>query len=141
MMDRSGAIVAHARSMIGTRWRHRGRKPWAVDCIGLVELSLRAAGWAPRVDVPRYYGREPWDDRLRRELRAHFGLPVADWCAGDIPLIRWRLGEPSHVGVLADHPYGGLSIIHASNVDGVVETSLRGRIADCVLEVYRWSES
>ena len=38
-------VVAHARSMIGVPWRHQGRKPWAVDCLGLVELSLLHARW------------------------------------------------------------------------------------------------
>lgn len=131
------AVVAHARSMIGTRWRHRGRKPWAVDCIGLVELSLSAAGWKPRAEMPLHYGREPWDDRLRKGLRAHFGEPVSDWQAGDVPLFRWREGEPSHVGIFADYLYGGLSIIHASNLHGVVESNFSGRLRECVIEVYR----
>lgn len=88
--------------------------------------------------MPLHYGRDPWDDRLRKGLRAHFGEPVGgEWRPGDIPLFRWRQGEPSHVGILADYLYGGLSIIHASNLHGVVESNFSGRLRDCVIEVYR----
>ncbi len=134
--------VAHARSMLGTPWRHRGRKPWAVDCLGLVELSLRAAGWNAPVNAPRY-GREPWDDMLRRGLTRHLGEPVTDMQPGDVVLVRWRRGEPSHVGLLADYVWGGLSIIHASNIDGVIETALSGHVLACVEAVYRpaWGDA
>lgn len=141
-MSGADRFIAHARGMIGVRWRHQGRKPWAVDCVGLVVVSLDAAGW-PRVEVGAAYGREPWDDRLRRTLRDHFGEPVEGaWLPGDIALVRWFDGEPTHVGILANHPNAGLSIIHATNLRGVVETSLAGRIADAVIEVYRpaWPE-
>ena len=131
-------VVSQARAMIGVPWRHQGRKPWAVDCIGLVGVSLVAAGWPGAVDWPKGYGREPWDDMLRRGLRERFGNPVSDaWRPGDVPLFRWGKADPSHVGVLADHPHGGISIIHASNRRGVVETLLSGRLLGCVIEVYR----
>ena len=131
-------MVAHARSMIGVPWRHQGRKPWAVDCLGLVELSLLHARWPGAVATPARYGREPWDDQLRRGLREHFGPPVeGEWLPGDVPLLRWRKAEPSHVGILAEHPLGGLSIIHASNRPGVVEVQLIGCLRECVIEVYR----
>ena len=127
--------IAHARSMLGVKWRHLGRKPWAVDCAGLVILSLEAAG-VPS-ETPGGYGREPWDDQLRATLRHNCGAPVDDWRPGDITLIRWQLGEPSHVGLLADYVWGGLSIVHASTRHGVIETALSGDIRDRVIEVYR----
>lgn len=132
------AFVQAARSFVErkARWRHMGRKPWAVDCLGLVELSLISSGYEPN-NPPRRYGKEPWDDMLRKGLRAEFGEPVTDWQAGDIPLIRWRKGEPSHVGVLADYWAGGLSIIHSMNRMGVIETRLAEEVADSVIEVYR----
>lgn len=137
-------VVAQARQLLGARWRHQGRKPWAVDCLGLVELALLGAGWPGAVERPVRYGREPWDDQLRRGLQAHLGPPVAGpWQPGDVPLFRWGKAEPSHVGILADYRYGGLSIIHASNLRNVVETGLSGRLLDCVIEVYRpeWGEA
>lgn len=129
-------FIQHARSLRGAKWRHRGRKPWAVDCLGLLELSMQAAGRIIR--TPIKYGREPWDDQLRRGLREHFGEPVPKpWCPGDVSLIRWKKGEPSHVAILGDHPQAGLSLIHAHNLHGVVEHALSGPYLDCVVEVYR----
>ena len=134
-------VISHARSMLGVKWRHLGRKPWAVDCAGLVILSLESAGW-PRVESPTGYGREPWDDTLRKTLAHNLGRPLyADYQPGDIALVQWVEGQPTHVGVIADYLWGGLSIIHAQNLHGVIETALTGHIADCVIEAYRpdWS--
>lgn len=127
-------FIAAARALHGAAWRHRGRKPWAVDCIGLLTLAGAAAGIEIR--APKRYGREPWDDQLRRGLVEHFGAPVADRQPGDVALIRWGKGDPSHVGILADDR-DGLSIIHAHNLHGVVEHALSGPIIDCIVEVYR----
>lgn len=136
-------VVAHARGMIGVRWRHQGRKPWAVDCLGLVQLSLIAAGWPGDTSLPARYGRTAWNDQLQQGLRDHFGKPVTDaWRPGDVPLFQWGKADPTHVGILADYRYGGVSLVHASNLRNVVETSLSGRLLDCVIEVYRpaWGE-
>ena len=130
------SFIAGARKLKGTRWRHRGRKPWAVDCVGLIVLAARDAGF--NLDDEPQYGREPWEDQLRKGLRARFGDPVAEpWQPGDITLIRWQRGEPSHVAIIGNHPDGGLTIIHAHNLHGVVECSLAGYYRDCVIEVYR----
>jgi cell wall-associated NlpC family hydrolase len=140
-MNGPDRVVAHARSMLGVRWRHQGRKPWAVDCLGLVVLSLAAAGWKGAVCVPARYGTEPWDDQLRKGLEAHFGAPVVQGQAGDVALVRWGRSEPSHVAILADYVWGGLSAIHAHNRHGVIETALSGEIKDSVEAIYRpdWS--
>ena len=135
------AFIESARSMIGTKWRHLGRKPWAVDCAGLVILSLEAAGWKT-IEAPSVYGREPWDDTLRKTLAHNLGDTIySDYQPGDIALVQWVKDEPTHVGVIADYVWGGLSIIHAQNLHGVIETALTGHIADCVIEAYRpdWS--
>lgn len=137
-------FVAEARKMIGVRWRHQSCKAWAVDCLGLVRYCLIHAGWSKPINIPRGYGREPWDDQLRQGLQAHMGAPLLDgWQPGDIPLFRWGKGEPSHVGILANHPHGGLSVIHASNLHNVVETRLVANLLACVEEVYRpdWSNA
>jgi cell wall-associated NlpC family hydrolase len=128
-------FVAAARELKGTRWRHRGRKRWAVDCLGLIVLAGRRAGITAE-DVTRY-GREPWDDALRKGLRERFGEPVTDPRAGDIAVIRWRKDEPSHVAIIADHPDGGLSLIHSHNLHGVVEHALAPPFSQCIVEVYR----
>lgn len=130
------AFVEAARKLKGARWRHRGRKEWAVDCVGLIVLAAREAGI--RASDQTYYGREPWDDRLRKACRANFGEPIAaiEARAGDVALIRWRNGEPSHVAIVGDDRRG-LTLIHAHNLHGVVECSLAEPYASCVVEVYR----
>lgn len=129
-------IVAHARTMIGTPWRHRGRSAWAVDCVGLLVASLRAAG-VPVADRSNY-GREPWKDGLREEMRAQFGEPVTDWQPGDVALMRWRpTQEPSHVGIIGDHPTGGLSLIHAYSMTAVTEHAIDNKWRARIVEVYR----
>lgn len=136
--SQAAIFVAHARSLLGARWRHRGRKPWALDCVGLLYLSGRAAGW-PLVDE-RYYGREPWDNRLRDALAAQCGPALAGgmaWQPGDVALIRWRPGEPTHVAIIANALHGGLSIIHCENINGCVEQVLDASFAGTVMEVYR----
>ena len=60
-----------------------------------------------------------------------------EWLPGDVLLIRWQSGEPSHVGLVADYVWGGLSIIHASTLHGVIETALSGDIRERVIETYR----
>lgn len=134
-MTPAEVFVAEARKLKGTRWRHRGRKPWAVDCIGLVALAGSAAGLLAADEEG--YGREPWEDRLRIGCRARWGEPVQDPQPGDIALFRWGAGEPSHMGILGDHPDGGLTLIHAHNIQGVVEGRLAGKMAAQLVEVFR----
>lgn len=129
--------IAHARSLVGAKWRHRGRKPWGVDCIGLVVLSLDAGGI--HLKDRRDYGREPWKDGLRRELFEQMGEPVVgDWMPGDVALMKFdQHPEPGHVGLIADHPMGGLSLIHSYSLVSVCEQSLSGKWLKRIVEVYR----
>lgn len=135
--EKRTAFIAGGRSLKGARWRHRGRKAWAVDCLGLLELAARQAGelWT----TPRIYGREPWEDSLRQGLRERFGAPFppAEAIPADIALIRWRRQEPSHVAIVADHPDGGLSMIHAHNIHGVCEHRIAPPFDTFIIEVYR----
>lgn len=130
-------FVAAGRALKGTPWRHRGRKTWAIDCIGLIAVAASTAGFA--FEDARYYGREPWDDQLRRGMRERFGnfMPPEQGQAADVALIRWRGGEPSHVGILGDHPHGGLTIIHAHNLAGVTECRIAHPFDRVIVEVYR----
>jgi cell wall-associated NlpC family hydrolase len=128
--------VKTARDLIGAKWRHRGRKPWAVDCVGLIILACRASGSTinDRLD----YGRYPHEEGLKRELLAHFGEPVSDMQNGDIVLMRWKKGEePSHVGIIADNKDGTLNIIHAYSMIAVTEHRIDDVWIDRIVEVYR----
>lgn len=136
-MSGPAEFVAAARGLLGARWRHQGRKPWAVDCIGLIALAGKEAGLV--AEDEKGYGREPWDDRIRRGCRERWGdpLPVSQARAGDIAVIRWGAGEPSHMAIVGEHPDGGLTLIHSHNLHGVVENSMRGKFVEIVLEIYR----
>ena len=80
-------FIETARSMIGAKWRHRGRKPWAVDCVGLVILSLASVDFP--VKDKNDYSRFPWQDGLRDALVSHFGEPVSDIKRGDVVLMKF----------------------------------------------------
>lgn len=131
----SAGFVLGARAQLGVRFRHMGRSSRGVDCAGMVLGALGALG-RPFVDVPAY-GREPHNQTLRRMLVENLGEPVTDMRAGDVPLMAFE-GEPSHVGVLADYPYGGLSVIHGyARVRKVVEHRLDETWRARIVEVFR----
>lgn len=92
----------------------------------------------PVGEDPRLYGREPWDDRLRAGCRERWGdpVPLERATPGHVAIVRWGRGEPSHMGVIGDGRYGGLTLIHAHNIHGVVEQSISGRVAECIVECY-----
>lgn len=139
MDERRQKALQYARSLLGVKWRHRGRKPWAVDCVGLVLLSLHAAGL--ELEDEKHYGREPWKDKLRQKLRARFGPPIREeqWQPGDIALFKWGGYEPSHIGLLADYKYSGFALIHSRRAkvqNCVVEHALDERWRRLLVEVY-----
>lgn len=132
------AFVSEARKLVGkAKWRHRGRKPWAVDCIGLIAVA--GAGSDLNTYDENGYGREPWEDRLRKGCRARWGTPFppSEARPGDIALIAWRKNAPSHMAIIGNHPDGGLTLIHAHNLNGVTEMSLAPPYDKVVVEVYR----
>lgn len=125
---------------MGTPWVHQGRlKGHACDCIGLVVQTARALGIAEGyVDPP--YGRRPHKGELERTLALHLH-PIGDdglVRPGDVVLIAWRT-EPMHLGIIGDHPLGGLSLIHAAIEDQkVVEHALKGYWIDRLISVWRF---
>ena len=134
------AWIAAARAMLGLRWRHQGRDPQrGVDCAGLLVCAMRAIG-RPVADVSAY-GREPYRNTLERIMREGFGdpVPLDGMRVGDAVMLNFRNGDPSHVGILADYPYGGLSLIHAyaRGVRKVIEHRLDEEWAGYIFEVYR----
>lgn len=111
-------LVESARKYIGVPFRHRGRSGKNLDCAGLVLLSARDIG----VVLPdiKHYGREPFRDGLLEATRAAFGrefasgpLPIHLLLPGDVLLLKFDI-HPHHVGLVGDHPLGGLSLIHAN---------------------------
>ncbi len=130
--------IAAARGFLGAKWRHRGRTTWAMDCIGLLVLALREAGY-PIVDRLDY-GREPWKDGLQQALEARFHAVGRDhedqWQPGDVALFYWPGKAPCHLGFLADYRHGGLSILHAHSNFNVAEHALVDKWRRLLVEVY-----
>jgi cell wall-associated NlpC family hydrolase len=135
-MNDAQKFLEAARSFRGAKWQHLGRTPIRLDCIGIIALAAQRAGFF--FEDETCYPREPHDDRLRKGLIDRFGEPLSVKRArpGDIALYRHRKGEPSHVGIVGDHP-NGLSLIHVHLLYGVIEQGLRDHILASVIEVYR----
>jgi hypothetical protein len=151
----SAAFIRCVRSYINVPFGHQGRKPWKLDCAGLWLLAM--GGWGrnvpftvdpvgelvrvwdgrPTVDLEAY-GRTPFRDGLQRVVEQNAGPPVAGPpIAGDGVLMRFR-GDPQHVGIIADHPEGGLRLIHTdSTFQRVVEHRFDDFWASCVSGIYR----
>lgn len=133
-MNGRDAFIAAARSMLGVKWRHQGRQSWAVDCLGLIVLALRAAG--REVQDREGYPRDPQREGLRDELARQCGQP-GDWVHGGIALMQWAGAElPSHVGILVnsgDH----WRLIHSYSGPGcVVEHRIDPHWQSLILEVF-----
>lgn len=137
--EESAAMIAAARKCVADRVRFRrtGRNPAVgLDCSGLLVHALTTIG-RPVIDR-QDYGKDPHKDGLRQAVEANLGQPAQGLMqAGDVVLMTIE-GAVRHVGLVANHPQGGLSLIHAYGVKRrVVEHGLdktwRGRI----VAVYR----
>jgi cell wall-associated NlpC family hydrolase len=139
--DERMRFIAAARGLVGTPFRHRGRSLRGIDCVGLVALALHAV--EREVTDRRSYGRNPANDGLREVCEAHFGPPITDAPqAGDVPLFAWwddvRNRTPNHVGILFDHPNGGLAVVHAlAQNKRVIEHGLDDDARKRIVAVYR----
>lgn len=130
-------IVAAARSLLDTPFRHQGRLPGvALDCAGLViavarQLGLRHADQAG-------YGRIPANGLLEAALEAQPGLhrvALADRQPGDV-LLMFFSREPQHLAIDA-----GDTIIHSyCDVGKVVEHRLDASWESRIVRVYRFDE-
>src|SRR5690625_974281 len=103
MDDLAVAIVAEARTWLGTPFRHRGRlKGGGVDCIGLAVGVARAFDLAvvDKLDYPR----RPDAELLRLGLAAQLAsLHPHEAMPGD--LLRLAVnGKATHVGILSCLP-------------------------------------
>lgn len=106
------AFIAAARACVGVKFRHMGRHAGVgLDCSGLLVWAMRQVP-RPVQDTPAY-GRDPHMDGLRNAVEANLGPAVPEPPqAGDVVLMAFS-DEPRHIGLIGDHPQGGLLIIHA----------------------------
>lgn len=107
------ALVVAARKYLGVPFRHMGRTPKALDCVGLGWRAYHDCG--VDLPVPRFYGREPYRDTLMQALIDALGQPITgEPQLGDVGTFRFR-DEPHHVAIIGNAPYGGLTLIHADS--------------------------
>jgi NlpC/P60 family putative phage cell wall peptidase len=120
------AIVAEARSWIGTPYRHQASlKGVGCDCLGLVRGIWRA-----------FYGDEPeragaytpdWAEASGMEQLADAALrhlvPIdrAQFAPGDVLLFRWRLGLPAKHAAIAT---SADTMVHAHDGAAVAEVAI-----------------
>jgi len=129
-----------AHNYIGAPFRHRGRTVRGMDCVGPLILCARDCGYTRYKEFA--YGREPRNSVLESVLKDHFGDPVdRDPQINDVVLMRLRPGkDPSHVGIITDHPHG-LGIIHAyGEIGRVVHQLYTSRLINKLAGVYSWQE-
>ncbi|MGA0595513.1 NlpC/P60 family protein [Enterovirga sp. CN4-39] len=123
---RREAIVAAARSWIGTPYRHQASlKGVGCDCLGLLRGVWREViGREP--ERPPAYSRD-WAEATGREALIEAAerhlLPVSEreWRAGDVLLFRWRGHLPAkHCAIAA----GPGTMVHAHEGAAVAEVAI-----------------
>ena len=117
--DLRAAVVAEARSWLGTPYAHRQQlRGHGVDCGGLVIAVGTATGLLrmKAADVP-VYGRLP-NPRAIREVLERFLTPLdRPLQDGDIGWFSWGSADPMHLAIMATHN-GRRTMIHAHATAG-----------------------
>lgn len=147
--DKRCAIVAEARSWIGTPYHHQGSvKGVGCDCLGLVRGVWRALLGPEPEAIPGYsndWGEIGAHESMLAAARRHLiEVDPAEALAGDVLVFRMRAGRVAkHAGIMVGcagpirgRPHkggGGMGFIHAQEGGPVCEVTLspwwRGRIA------------
>lgn len=111
-------FVAVVRSYVGTPYHHQGRLPGVgLDCAGVLICAAWACGVKPAGWDVNGYARQPDGETLRRICDEHLtAIDPAAMRAADVLLVRFRRGPPQHLGIVFDHPRGGLSMVHADGL-------------------------
>lgn len=128
-MTTRAEFVSYARARVGVPTLHQGRHElFGLDCAGLLIVAAWHFELKPRTfDVTGYPAR-PDGVTLRRLCDEHL-TPIAqdDMQTGDVLLVRWQKGPPQHLGILFDHPFDGLAMVHADNLraKAVAETRVK----------------
>lgn len=104
-------VLACARTFIGTRWQHQGRKKGlGIDCAGLVICVARELGLTD-VDFANY-SRHPDGASLIAACKTHMRpLWLGDAMPGDVLAMTFDL-HPQHLAILSEFE-GRQSLIHS----------------------------
>lgn len=129
-------LVLSARKYIGVRFQHQGRNAAALDCAGLIVVSLKDMGLTVSDEIA--YGRSPAKNLIKTRIESNFEImdevENKDYKEGDIFLMRF-INEPQHVAICSNE---GSGIIHAYlKVGKVVEHDLDRRWKERITNVYR----
>src|SRR5690242_19737154 len=131
--DRKRICVA-ARSYQGVRWIPHGRSHNGIDCVGLMVMAYRDAGFPVDEGEPNYRGID--SKRLMRMLLNHCArIELKDALPADI--VVYEMLDAGHVGILLDGANGGLNLIHAPAGRPAAEARFdpkRGKLRG----VFRW---
>lgn len=117
MFDRADDIVAAARALIGTPFRHQGRLPQVgLDCAGLGIVVAKSIG----IEIKDYtgYPRTPFDGMLKKMFDEQENLQqigIHDIESGDVLLLRIT-AAPQHVAIYVGNGY----MVHAYQAIGKV---------------------
>lgn len=132
-------ILAAGRSHLGVPWRHLGRTPAGLDCIGLVLLAAAAAGVA--LEDPAPYAREPSSQRLRQGIAEHLdAVPLDAIAEGDLLVFNMGL-YAGHLGLHGTHPaYAAASVLHAYLPRRAVVEELLDPMRASLTGAYRWRQ-
>jgi len=130
-------VVAAARALIGTPFRHQGRLPGVgLDCAGLGIAVAKSIG----IDITDFsgYPRTPFDGMLKKMFDVQDYLQQIDINnieAGDVLLLRIK-SAPQHVAIYV----GGGYMVHAYQTVGkVVEQRIDETWNKKIVAAYRFS--
>ena len=128
-------FVEAARKYIGVKYRHQGRSPHGMDCVGLLVLAANDIGADTSGDVTNY-SRLPHGVLLPILDQLLVKVPDdEEWKTGDVLVMKF-LNEPTHVGI-----WTGSTLIHTySTLEKVVEHRLDDKWRKRVVSAYRLKE-
>lgn len=129
------------QTWVGTpfRWQGRTKGPGGgVDCWGLIVGACWACGYIPETwDVRNYRRRTDLVELSTTHLPQWFDSVSRETLqAGDV--VTFHNGQGlMHMGILYDHPFGGLGIIHSEDWRQIVAHRLTDDSAAKVAHVWR----
>ena len=144
MQHPSEIIVRFARHYLGVPFAHQGRSRAGLDCLGLLvcvarDAGLRVGGRLAADFDETNYAHLPDEKRLYCGLaRVLYEVETGRMQTGDVALMRID-GAVRHLGIIAEYPAGGFSLIHAyAPARKVVEHRLDADWRAKIIHIFRF---